>query len=429
MITVAIDGTPVTLTFRRQNMQIRPFKSWCARPDLAAQVAAVPYDVVNTAEAAGLAAGIPYSFLHVSRAEIDMAPGIDPYSESVYQQGRDTLIRFQKEGIVIQEATPQLFLYRQTMGRHVQRGIVACCSTAEYEQKIIKIHEKTRQDKEDDRTRHIKTLNAQTGPVFLLYRDNPALNTLVAEAEKAAPLFDFIAADGVAHAGWKFANPESVSTAFSRVPVAYIADGHHRAASAARVARERRATHPDQTGEESYNWFLGVLFPASQMKILAYNRLIKDLNGLTPAAFLEMVHSRFTVTPATSPAPAAPGSICMLLGNIWYELRWSLPANTSLESQLDVSVLQERLLAPVLGIDDPRTSKRIEFVGGIRGTSELETRISGGDYAVAFSMHPTTVEQLMDIADTGGIMPPKSTWFEPKLRDGLFVHVLAHCTR
>jgi uncharacterized protein (DUF1015 family) len=195
------------------------------------------------------------------------------------------------------------------------------------------------------------------------------------------------------------------------------------------VARERRATHPDQTGEESYNWFLGVLFPASQMKILAYNRLIKDLNGLTPAAFLEMVRSRFTVTLATSPTPAAPGSICMFLGNIWYELRWSLPANTSLESQLDVSVLQERLLAPVLGIDDPRTSKRIEFVGGIRGTSELETRISGGDYAVAFSMHPTTVEQLMDIADTGGIMPPKSTWFEPKLRDGLFVHVLAHCTR
>ncbi|MEI6167010.1 MAG: DUF1015 family protein [bacterium] len=410
-------------------MQIRPFKSWCARPDLAAKVAAVPYDVVNTAEAAGLAEGNPYSFLHISRAEIDMTPGIDPYSDQVYKQGCDTLNRFQKDGILIQESTPQLFLYRQTMGNHVQRGIVACCSTAEYEQKIIKIHEKTRQDKEDDRTRHIKALNAQTGPVFLLYRDDPTLNSLAAETEKTAPLFDFVAPDGVAHAGWKFANPEKVSAAFSRVPVAYIADGHHRAASAVRVAKERRTVHPEQTGNESYNWFLGVLFPASQMQILAYNRLVKDLNGLTPEAFLEAVRSRFSVSLAATPTPAAPGSICMLLANTWYELRWTLPANTPLESRLDVSVLQERLLAPVLGIDDPRTSKRIEFVGGIRGTAELEKRIAGGDHAVAFSMHPTTVEQLMDIADVGGIMPPKSTWFEPKLRDGLFVHVLAHCTK
>ncbi len=405
-------------------MQIRPFKSWCARPDLAAKVAAVPYDVVNTAEAAALAAGNPYSFLHISRAEIDMSPGIDPYSDQVYLHGRDTLNRFQKEGVLIQESTPQLFLYRQTMGRHVQRGIVACCSTVEYEKKIIKIHEKTRQDKEDDRTRHIKTLNAQSGPVFLLYRDDVKLNELAAETEKTAPLFDFVAPDGIAHAGWKFADPEKVVIAFNRVPVAYIADGHHRAASAVRVAKERRATHPHPTGEESYNWFLGVLFPSSQMQILAYNRLVKDLNGLSPAAFLKKVQALFTVKPSTNPVPAAPGTVCMLLENSWYELTWTLPPNTPLESRLDVSVLQERLLAPVLGIDDPRTSKRIEFVGGIRGTDELMKRISSGEHAVAFSMHPTTVEQLMDIADVGGIMPPKSTWFEPKLRDGLFTHVL-----
>jgi uncharacterized protein (DUF1015 family) len=405
-------------------MKIKAFKAWCARPDLASQVAAVPYDVVDTSEARALAAGNPYSFLHVSRAEIDMDPGINPYSDIVYGRGRDTLSQFRKEGILQQEATPQLFLYRQTMGCHVQRGIVACCSTVEYENKIIKIHEKTRQDKEDDRTRHINTLNAQSGPVFLLYRDDATLDTLVVETEKTKPLFDFFAADGIAHAGWKFQNPDAVTHAFLNVPVAYIADGHHRAASAVRVARERRALNPNQTGNESYNWFLGVLFPASQMQILPYNRLVKDLNGLTPAAFMDAVRARFTVTPATSPTPSAPGRMGMLLGGKWHELTWTIPDGTPPEGRLDVAVLQERLLAPLLGIDDPRTSKRIEFVGGIRGTAELEKRVASGDHQVAFSMYPTIVEQLMDIADVGGIMPPKSTWFEPKLRDGLFTHVL-----
>jgi uncharacterized protein (DUF1015 family) len=405
-------------------MKIKAFKAWCARPDIASQVASVPYDVVNTSEAKALAADNPHSFLHVSRAEIDMAAGVDPYSADVYIQGRTTLLRFQKDGVLKQESTPQLFLYRQTMGRHVQRGIVACCSTLEYEAKIIKIHEKTRPDKEDDRTRHITTLNAQSGPVFLLYRDDPALDKLVCEAEQKTPLFNFASDDGIAHAGWTFAAPDAVINAFSRVPVAYIADGHHRAASALRVARERRALNPNQTGNESYNWFLGVLFPASQMQILAYNRLVKDLNGLTPAGFLDAVRKRFTVKPAASPNPAAPGSVCMLLAGSWHELGWTLPADTPPEGRLDVAVLQDRLLSPLLGISDPRTSKRIEFVGGIRGTAELEKRVASGDYAVAFSMHPTTVEQLMEIADVGGIMPPKSTWFEPKLRDGLFTHVL-----
>jgi len=405
-------------------MKIKAFKAWCARPDIASQVASVPYDVVNTSEAIALAADNPYSFLHVSRAEIDMAAGVDPYSADVYIQGRNTLLRFQKDGVLKQESTPQLFLYRQTMGRHVQRGIVACCSTLEYEAKIIKIHEKTRPDKEDDRTRHITTLNAQSGPVFLLYRDDPALDKLVCDAEQKTPLFNFASDDGIAHAGWTFAAPDAVINAFSRVPVAYVADGHHRAASAVRVARERRALNPNQTGNESYNWFLGVLFPASQMQILAYNRLVKDLNGLTPAGFLDAVRKRFMVKPAASPNPAAPGSVCMLLAGSWHELGWTLPADTPPEGRLDVAVLQDRLLSPLLGINDPRTSKRIEFVGGIRGTAELEKRVASGDYAVAFSMHPTTVEQLMEIADVGGIMPPKSTWFEPKLRDGLFTHVL-----
>ncbi len=410
-------------------MQIRPFKSWCARPDLAGKVASVPYDVVNTAEAAALAAGNPYSFLHISRAEIDMPPGTDPYSDLVYTHGRDTMNRFQQEGILIQESSPQLYLYRQTMGNHIQRGIVTCCSTLEYEQKIIKIHEKTRQDKEDDRTRHINTLNAQTGPVFLLYRDDAILNALAAETETTTPLFDFTTPDGISHAGWKFANPEKVVSAFTRVPVAYIADGHHRAASAVRVAKERRCIHPQQTGEESYNWFLGVLFPASQMQILAYNRLVRDLNGLTPPEFLDRVRSFFSVTATSNPIPATPGSICMLLDGQWHALSWTLQPNTPLVERLDVSVLQDHLLAPILGITDPRTSKRIEFVGGIRGVHELEKRTDSGEHAVAFSMHPTTVEQLMDIADAGGIMPPKSTWFEPKLRDGLFTHILANCTK
>lgn len=405
-------------------MKIKAFKAWCARPDLAEKIASVPYDVVDTPEATALAAGNPFSFLHVSRAEIDMAPGVNPYSDAVYRKGHETLVRFQKEGILHQEASPQLFVYRQTMGKHVQRGIVACCSTVEYENKIIRIHEKTRQDKEDDRTRHIKMLNAQSGPVFLLYRDNAGLNALVREAEAGTPLFDFVSPDGIAHAGWKFANPSTIERGFLDVPVAYIADGHHRAASAVRVARERRTANPSQTGDESYNWFLGVLFPASQMLILAYNRLVKDLNGRTPQAFLEAVRSRFTVKPASSPVPAMPGTVCMLLDGVWHELNWSLPANTPPEGRLDVAVLQEKLLAPLLGIDDPRTSKRIEFVGGIRGTKELQKRVASGEHQVAFSMHPTTVEQLMDIADVGGIMPPKSTWFEPKLRDGLFTHCL-----
>jgi uncharacterized protein (DUF1015 family) len=405
-------------------MHIQPFRAWGARPDLAPQVASVPYDVVDTAEAAALAAGNPHSFLHVTRAEIDMPRGADPYADAVYHRGRAALENLMRDGTLVQSAAPALFVYRQVMGRHSQRGIVATCSTVDYEQKIIKTHEKTRQDKEDDRTRHVNLLNAQTGPVFLVYRDTAELAAVLAQAEAQAPRFDFTAADGVRHTGWPIADVDAVVAAFGRVPTCYIADGHHRAASAVRVARERRTKHPQPSGREAWNWFLGVLFPASEVQILPYNRCVKDLNGLTPEALLKAAASRFTLHPAASPRPASPGRIGMYLAGAWHELSWSVPSGTPPEERLDVTVLQNRLLAPLLGIDDPRTSKRIDFIGGIRGIEELEQRVRDGRAAVAFSMHPTTVEQMMDIADAGGIMPPKSTWFEPKLRDGLFVHTL-----
>ncbi len=405
-------------------MQIKPFRAWGARPELAAQVASVPYDVVDTDEAKALAANNPHSFLHVTRAEIDMPGGADPYSDAVYASGRAAMESLMRAGTLVRSPAPALFVYRQIMGRHSQRGIVATCATTDYEQKVIKTHEKTRQDKEDDRTRHINLLNAQTGPVFLVYRDTPELAAVLAQTEAQPPRFDFTAADGVRHTGWPIADTAAVVAAFGRVPACYIADGHHRAASAVRVARERRGRNPQHTGQEPYDWFLGVLFPANEVQILPYNRCVKDLNGLTPAALLAAVSSRFTVRPAASPRPASPGRVCMYLAGAWHELGWTLPANTSPEGRLDVTVLQERLLAPLLGIADPRTSKRIEFIGGIRGVEELERRVKDGRAAVAFSMHPTTVEQMMDIADTGGTMPPKSTWFEPKLRDGLFVHTL-----
>lgn len=405
-------------------MKIRAFQSLRARPDLAAKVASVPYDVVDTREARLLADGNPFSFLHVSRAEIGMPDNTDPYSAPVYERGRQNLMRFGSENTILREGTPRLYLYRQTMGAHVQRGIAACCSTLDYDSHVIKTHEKTRQDKEDDRTRHIQILKAQTGPVFLVYRDSPAIDRLVADIEQTPPLFDFTAQDGIRHAGWICPDSDSIVTLFAGVPAAYIADGHHRAAAASRVARECRAANANHTGNEEYNWFLAVLFPASQVQVLPYNRLVKDLNGLTPDSFLEKVSGIFEVSRSRSPAPSRPGTACMYLNGAWHSLTWTVPANASPEERLDVTVLQERLLGPILGITDPRTSKRIEFSGGIRGTIELEQRVQKGEAAVAFSMHPTTVQQMLDIADAGGIMPPKSTWFEPKLRDGLFVHTI-----
>jgi uncharacterized protein (DUF1015 family) len=360
----------------------------------------------------------------VDRAEIDLPPETDLYSDAVYAKARENFLKLQEDGALIREPEPCVYLYQQRMGDHTQTGFVCVSHIEDYENGLIKKHEKTRPDKENDRTRLIDTISANTGPVFLTYRDDAAIDALVARHLAEAPLFDFNAPDGIRHTLWRIAGGEDLVAAFRDVPVSYVADGHHRTASAARVGRERREANPAHTGEENYNWFLTVLFPGSQLKILAYNRAVHDLNGLSPEEFLAAVKKRFEVTEDADPTPDRPGKVSMFLGGKWIGLSWTPDPDADPVGRLDVSVLQDRLLAPLLGIDDPRSSKRIDFVGGIRGTKELERRVADGRAAVAFSMYPTTVDQLMDIADANQIMPPKSTWFEPKLRSGLFVHTL-----
>ena len=402
-------------------MRLHPFQGLVPAPVAAPEVACVPYDVVNAAEAAALAAGRPHSLLHVDRAEIDLPLETDPYSEPVYLKARENFQRLQTAGVLVRETEPCLYVYQQQMGPHVQRGLVAGCHVDDYDADLIKKHEKTRKDKEDDRTRLIDTLSADTGPVFLTYRDDAGVTALVNAQTSQKPQHDFTAPDGIRHTVWRIAGTAEWVRAFGAVPAAYIADGHHRAASAARVARLRRERNPRHTGTEEYNWFLCVLFPASELKILPYNRLVVDLNGRSPADFLQEVKTVFGLEENAAPTPAAVGRVSMYVGGKWYGLRCPTATSADPVTRLDVSVLQDRLLAPVLGIEDVRTSKRIDFVGGIRGSGELARRVdtSGG---VAFSMYPVTLGQLMDIADAGQIMPPKSTWFEPKLRSGLFVH-------
>lgn len=403
-------------------LRLKAFQGLRPTVPLVAEVACVPYDVVDREESAALAAGHPQSLLHVDRAEIDLPASTDPYSDAVYARARENFLALQEEGALVRESEPCVYVYQQRMGSHVQAGIAAVCHIEDYEQDIIKKHEKTRRDKEDDRTRLIGTISANTGPVFLTYRDSASVDALVDEARRSAPLYDFLAPDGIQHTVWRIAGGAEVVNAFAQVPVSYVADGHHRTASAARVGRERREANPAHTGTEEYNWFLAVLFPASQLQILPYNRAVKDLNGHTKEAFLEAAGKVFTLKANGSPAPQKPGEIRMYLDGAWYDLAWQPAADADPISQLDVTGLQDRLLAPLLGIDDPRTSKRIDFIGGIRGTDELVKLVDSGKAAVAFSMYPTTVEQLMAIADANQIMPPKSTWFEPKLRSGLFIH-------
>ncbi len=403
-------------------LRTKAFQGLRPTPPLVAEVACVPYDVVDHEESAALAAGHPHSLLHVDRAEIDLPPETDPYSDAVYAKARENFLGLQEEGALVRETEPCVYLYQQRMGSHVQVGVATVCHIEDYERDIIKKHEKTRRDKEDDRTRLIGTLSADTGPVFLTYRDSAAIDELVAAVQKDAPLYDFTAPDGIQHTVWRVPGAQSFVDAFAQVPVSYVADGHHRTASAVRVGRERRAANPAHTGNEDYNWFLCVLFPASQLQILPYNRAVKDLNGHTKEGFLEAVGRTFTLLPSGSATPKRPGEIRMYIDGAWYDLAWQPAVNADPISQLDVTGLQDRLLAPLLGIDDPRTSKRIDFIGGIRGTDELVKLVDSGKAAVAFSMYPTTVEQLMAIADANQIMQPKSTWFEPKLRSGLFVH-------
>ncbi len=381
----------------------------------------MPYDVVNAAEAAGLAAGKPHSLLHVDRAEIDLPPETNPYSEAVYAKARENFQAMQQAGVLVRESSPSLYVYEQQMGSHRQRGLVAGCHVDDYDAGLIKKHEKTRKDKEDDRTKLIDTLSADTGPVFLTYRDAAAVTALVDAKTKEKPLHDFVAPDGIRHTVWRIADTAAWTQAFGGVPVTYIADGHHRAASAARVARLRRERNEKHTGAEEYNWFLCVLFPASELKILPYNRIVPDLHGRSPAEFLAAVKAGFGLTENAAPTPTKIGDVSMYLGGKWYGLKCPVDPKADPVGRLDVSVLQDRLLAPLLGIDDPRTNKRIDFVGGIRGPGELVKRVDA-EGGVAFSLYPVTLQQLMDIADAGQIMPPKSTWFEPKLRSGLFIH-------
>ncbi len=410
--------------------RIEPFRAWRPRPELAERVASPPYDVIDTEEARTMAKDDPLSFLHVVKPEIDLPPGTDPYAPEVYAKGAENLRRLVDDGVLLREESPALYLYRQRMGGHVQTGVVAGASVDEYEAGLIKKHEHTRRAKEDDRTRHVEALGANTGPVFLTYRAKPEIDALVEELTAGEPEYDFTAPDGVQHTLWVVGDPadrDRLREAFAAVPVLYVADGHHRSAAAVRVRARRRAANPDHTGEEPYNFFLSVIFPHDQMMIMDYNRVVRDLAGMDEAAFLDRVRERFEVEEAASPKPEGPRRFGMYLGGgRWYRLHakeGTFPADDPVRS-LDVAILQENLLAPVLGIGDPRSDERIDFVGGIRGTAELERRVDSGGWAVAFAMYPTSIEQLFAVADAGQVMPPKSTWFEPKLRSGLIVRPL-----
>ena len=405
-------------------MKIKAFHALRPAAALADRLATPPYDVVDTAEARRLAEGLPHSFLRVTRPELELADGTDPASPAAYARAAENFRLFLKKGWLARDPQPGLFLYRQIRGAHAQCGLVAVCSVDDYEQEVILKHEKTRQKPEDDRTAHITATNAQTGPVFLAFRDRPALTRAFAEGQAAAPLNDFTAVDGVRHTVWRVADPAAWVREFAAVETAYIADGHHRAAAARRVARERAAANPRHTGAEEYNWFLAVLFPSSTLQILPYNRCVRDLNGLAPEAFLARVREIFDVAETAAGEPGGAGCVAMRLGEKWYRLSWRPDPAADPVAALDVSVLQDRLLAPVLGIADPRSNERISFVGGIHGTEEHERRVRDGRAAVAFSLHPVSLDQLMAVSDAGRIMPPKSTWFEPKLRDGLVVHAI-----
>jgi uncharacterized protein (DUF1015 family) len=409
--------------------RIEPFRAWRPRPDTAEQIASPPYDVLSSDEARVMAADNPLSFLHVVKPEIDLDPGIDLYSDEVYAKGAENLGRLKSDGALIREERPALYLYRQRMGDHVQTGLVTGASIDEYESDLIKKHEFTRPKKEDDRTRHVEALNANTGPVFLTYRAQPEIDALVERLTGSDPTYDFTAPDGIQHVLWVVDEPaevEALVAAFAEVPELYVADGHHRSAAATRVRAIRRQANPNHTGGEPYNFFLSVIFPHDQMLIMDYNRVVKETTGMDRGTFLERVKESFDISPTWAVKPGDPRTFGMYLAGQWYRLvakDGSFPGDDPVES-LDVAILQNNLLAPVLGIGDPRSDENIDFVGGIRGLEELEKRVDSGEWTVAFALHPTAIEQLFAVADAGTVMPPKSTWFEPKLRSGLIVRPL-----
>ena len=401
---------------------VEPFAAVRPRPDLAARVAELPYDVMSSDEARQVAAGNPLSFLRVSKPEIELPPDLDPHSPAVYARGGENLHRLVADGVLRPDARPGYYVYRQAMGGHCQTGFVAVVVCQDYLDNRVKKHELIRVDKEDDRVRHLEALEAQTGPAFLLYRATAPLREVLTQQGASAPEIDFTAPDGVQHTCWTITDPGAITrirAAFREVPTLYIADGHHRTAAAARVFQARQGA-----GHSAF--FLAVLFPHDQVQILPYHRAVRDLNGLTPEAFLGRLREVGRLDPSSSTTPRGKGEVGFYLGEQWRRLQFNpepLASRDALE-RLDVTRLQRRVLAPILGIDDPRRSERVQFIGGIRGTPELERLVRAGTASVAFAMHPTGVEDLLAVADAGGIMPPKSTWFEPKLRDGLFCHQL-----
>lgn len=410
----------------------RAFQAFRPRQDLAKKIAALPYDVMSSEEAREMVKGRPYSFLHVDRAETDLPPGTDPYAPEVYEKASENLTWLEKSGALVQDDAPCLYIYRQIMNGRSQTGLVGCASIDDYLENHIKKHEFTREDKEQDRIRHVDACDANTGPIFLTYRRDTEISAAIAAWRKAhSPAYDFTTEDGVRQIIWVVDDPAVIAKleqAFYALDSMYIADGHHRCASAVKVGLRRREEHPDYTGEEEFNFFLAVAFPDTDPTVLDYNRVVRDLNGLDTEAFLSRVEAYFTVTPWDAPVPCKPTekhTFGMYLNRRWYLLSAKPCAvdETDPVARLDVSILQDFLLSPILGIDDPRTDPRIDFVGGIRGLEELERRVKNG-MALAFSLVATSIEDLMNIADAKRVMPPKSTWFEPKLLSGLFIHPL-----
>jgi uncharacterized protein (DUF1015 family) len=409
---------------------IKPFRGLRPVPARCADVAAPPYDVLNTEEARSRAEGRPASFLHISKPEIDLPDGTDPHADQVYAKGAENLQTLITDGVLIRDDVPCYYAYRLRMGEHLQTGLVGVCNIDDYNSNRIRKHEFTQPSKEDDRVRQITALNAQTGPVLLAYRRSSAVKSILEKVTSGTPLYDLVADDGIGHTVWSIDAQNDIDTltkTFDAMTALYIADGHHRSAAASRVAEARNAENPDQTGDESYNYFLCVAFPDDETQILDYNRVIKDLNGLQIDDFLQRIGDKFLVTPADHPArPAQPTQFGMYLDHRWYQLdiRPDLIPLDDPVASLDISLLQDHLIGPLLGITDQRTDKRIDFVGGIRGLEELERRVDSGEMQVAFALYPTSMEALMAVADANQVMPTKSTWFEPKLADGLVSHLL-----
>ncbi len=408
---------------------IRPFRGIRPKPELVQKVASPPYDVLNSKEAKELAKDNPYSYLRVVKAEINFDTDIDSHSEEVYQKSAEVLQGFIRDGVLIQDETPCFYIYEITMGSHTQRGLMVGASVDEYEKGLIKKHEFTRRDKEDDRAHHVEVLNANTGPVMLSYHADSDIDAHLDKICTAGePAYSFTAHDGIKHVMWVASNPEDVERIrknFQNVEAMYVADGHHRTAAAFRVRNAKRDKNPSHTGAEAYNHFLSVVFPDNQLQILGYYRAVKDLNNLSPEEFLNKLSEYFKVSETADPTPAQAGHFTMILDGKWYSLfakEGSYPADDPVLS-LDVSILQKNLLEPVLNLFDIRTNARIDFIGGIRGTKELEKRCNE-DMRVAFALYPTSIAQLMNVADSGEVMPPKSTWFEPKLRSGMVTRSL-----